>query len=1402
MKLCNKKLIFGVFSVLLLLLMICGVVNADVPTQGVPILNSTFALNTTSENLTVYNISTEDVDNDTVKNIYTWYRNNTPFMVLQLPFTSWANTSTAIDYSGFGNNVSGVNSPVFNSTGGYDGFGAYEFNGINQYLRSNTPALSTCEGIINNGFTVTYWIKPYLTNGTGGTTIFSYEGGATTRNYDIRFSILNQTVVWITNGTSRTSYNSNYTITVGQWNFISIIYKQDTVLGFSTNGQFENASYSPLNLSCILRNITIGSQFGGAATFFNGTIDDLTIYNTTLTNEQILAIYNNNTNVMTSSMLKRGDTWNASIVPNDKTSDGEISYSKNLTINRLPTQGTPILNSTFGFNNSDENITVYNITTVDLDSDSIRNIISWYRNNTPIMLLNVPFELFTNTISTKDYSGFNRIVNVDPNSIKWNSSAGYDGRGAYDFDGTNTTEAINISNFPTNISSGISIVGWIKLNSLNKNYNIYGGCQFPYLGVVSTNKLRFDYRNSLSATKASVSNITLSANTWYHVGVSLSPNSSVIMYINGQNVNTTFYNQGVDTTISSIQYIGNTQNICGGAYFQKFNGTIDDIKVYNMSLTPQQIVLMYNNRTDIIDSSMLIDQDGQWNASITPNDGKEDGSTIMTSILNLNKLKIFLLSPANGTTQNSLNQQFQFNVTTAGTTICSLYTNVTGSYVNYTSVPPMLIVQNLATNFFYDNISEIKSIYWDVICKTPVGTEFSSGSNFTLNIDRTNPILIFNKPVRTNSTVYLTSDVNLNLSCNDFGSNLFEFQVNITNSTGQSIYLNYTTDITSNEFNFTPIINFTDNSSGVYRLNFQCSDDHTAKIIPVYESIIDKVKQETTFETESNTNVSIKLVYSDVDLIDIETSKEIDRYRFAYTFEPVLKEKPVKEEPIEIFVDEEYTFIYQILSNSKIYYRNKSMYTAHFVTGQNWIDFEGVNGNFTVYQNLTGWYVKLVTSEMNQNFSSIGGLNIVEENVSFNYTPMGILNISYITPQTPSNRSFVSGLKYINVSSTYLVTNISTNVSRINIYFDNENRTECSGINNCWAPINFTSYSYGVYAFNATVYGLYTEYNYTDTYYVSNNPVYTINDTVMSTIFAFEKEYSYSDIPSDDSNEVKYRYNATINFTSDALTNLTSIIYVFPISRLTSDFSNRNTNYDTAYVDGIATSVTYSVYSNNVTINCNRSLSSGNHYFVFDYSRYYGGQTSGGGSGGGGGGRVLMTVLPNVTTTVTYPLDGTMLTESDILAGGGVIGNITDYKFVLYNTNVQYNSFSDISGDLYMYKGTDLFELERLPTVSILDDNRESFKKANVTKVGIGHYIFTTSAKDLIVGNYTIQATAYTNVGFISIYKDFKVVELKLTWMQNVIDFVEQLDIEKITLGSLLLLFFIAIIIMVAKRYG
>lgn len=449
------------------------------PTHDTPILNSTYGTNLTTENLTVYNISTYDLDGDNVTNIISWYRNNTPFTVFNAPFEGGSNSTFTREYSGFQNNGTVIGAD-WNATGGFDGKGAYTFNGTNATFIVFTNSSNITTGI-DSEFTVVAWVYPNTTGTTIPMCILCFLNGV---NYQIRVqpNVQNRLQFVLVNGTGQQEILQNNTIFVNRsvWNFVSVRYKKEgSTVRIGVGTKFLNISRTS-NISFSQTNMTLGSTITGSGNNFNGSIDDVMIFNNSLTDEQIQLIYENRTDIIHESLTDVGDIWNASMTPNDGSEDGTTKYSNNLTIfpNRPPTQGTPILNSTYGTNLTAENLTIYNVSTSDADGDNVTNIINWYRNNTPYTVLNMPFEGGTNGTFVKDYSG--NQYNGTGQNLVYQNTAGQDGFGIINLttDGT-TIRYLNLTNnglSPAFANEPFSIEAWFQTVGCNNAGNIITKC--------------------------------------------------------------------------------------------------------------------------------------------------------------------------------------------------------------------------------------------------------------------------------------------------------------------------------------------------------------------------------------------------------------------------------------------------------------------------------------------------------------------------------------------------------------------------------------------------------------------------------------------------------------------------------------------------------------------------------------------------------------------------------------------------------------------------------------------------------------------------------------------------------------------------------------------------------------
>ncbi len=301
---------------------------------GNVLLNSTFGTNTSSENLTLSWNSTSP-GGYTVINITDWKLNGTSIAVLNMPFEGGSNSTWTRDYSTYGNNGTVINA-TWNSTGGYNGFGDYQFNGNNSYIWSNT----TASEVVYN-LSLVAWFKTSNSGSILGFTNGLPTGGTHDKELYIQAGHITMYLYpqgGITDSTD--AYNdSKWHFLVGTWN------TNGTAQIWVDGSQRTSSSMSAGNTQGYAGDFTIGiaSQL---PTYFNGSIDNVMIFNRTLSAQEILNIYNNQSYIMDSSMLKKGQNWTACITPNDGTQDGSTVCSNNLVVlNSAPTAPVLVLPS-------------------------------------------------------------------------------------------------------------------------------------------------------------------------------------------------------------------------------------------------------------------------------------------------------------------------------------------------------------------------------------------------------------------------------------------------------------------------------------------------------------------------------------------------------------------------------------------------------------------------------------------------------------------------------------------------------------------------------------------------------------------------------------------------------------------------------------------------------------------------------------------------------------------------------------------------------------------------------------------------------------------------------------------------------------------------------------------------
>lgn len=310
------------------------------------VIGSTYGTNTINEDLSAYPVGLDK----SYMPIYSWYRNNKPFAVLNMPFErNGKNLSRVKDYSGYG--YDGVAySAVYNKRGGYEKSGAYDF-GEGYIEIPDRPEFSPK----NNELTIAFWMKPATfdffasnldSNSMSRLSLVSKLEKNDFYNAEWNFVLYNRTAV---DGDRRPKRISFYAYSISaalgtgsyfqddlmenEWiHVVGVINKSSTAI--YKNGVLRDSDrLSEYNVKFLANGnatLRIGGLNGG--TNYNGSIDDLIIFNRSLSDDEITALYNGRYNFISGHELAKGDIWKACITPNDGHNDGKRVCSNNILV--------------------------------------------------------------------------------------------------------------------------------------------------------------------------------------------------------------------------------------------------------------------------------------------------------------------------------------------------------------------------------------------------------------------------------------------------------------------------------------------------------------------------------------------------------------------------------------------------------------------------------------------------------------------------------------------------------------------------------------------------------------------------------------------------------------------------------------------------------------------------------------------------------------------------------------------------------------------------------------------------------------------------------------------------------------------------------------------------------------
>ena len=359
---------------------------------------------------------------------------------------------------------------------------------------------------------------------------------------------------------------------------------------------------------------------------FNGTIDELMIYNRSLTTSEISQIYNGGLaggNVLDSSLTADNEQWIVSFQAYNAT---DVGQEYNSSASEADADQSPFGNIYIeeGLNvSSDSNMTgMINFTayTETLTGD-VTYVYRWYKNGVlnattliedPNLALYLPFDN-----DVRDYSG-------DKDGSIVGSVTPIDGlvNGSYNFaGGTDYVDLGNVLNYERTDPFTISM--WAKSTDLSttqiflakqESSGDFTGYQFFSTnggGDVPQFNLRND--NSPSNQIGEQGTTVIADGTWRHLVATYDGSSTaagIEIYVDGVPESlTTLADTLSSSTLSSVSLQVGARN--GGLTFE---GDIDEVIMYNRTLTQEEVSQLYNGGFgggDVLDSTLTADND-QW----------------------------------------------------------------------------------------------------------------------------------------------------------------------------------------------------------------------------------------------------------------------------------------------------------------------------------------------------------------------------------------------------------------------------------------------------------------------------------------------------------------------------------------------------------------------------------------------------------------------------------------------------------------------------------------------------------------------------------------------------------------------------------------------------------------------
>ncbi|MEK6914453.1 MAG: LamG-like jellyroll fold domain-containing protein, partial [Nanoarchaeota archaeon] len=497
-------------------------------------------------------------------------------LVLYTPFDENVSSTRVYDFTNLNNNGNISNNPIYNSSCLYGG--CYQFDGINDGLNiSDNESLDISENV-----SISVWVFPRQIVNEPVVSKYVDSGFLDVTGYELSLVNTGGVIFSIGDGAQESSVSTNSSsIVLNKWNHIA-----------GTAGSHISDSNISIYVNGVIVVSEVGAIFGGLGTndlqlkigvnnsdYFNGSIEEVMVFNTSLSAQQILDIYNNQSKRFKSTGNHTLKQSNISL-----TNEGRVNVSASFNNNFSSNVSLRIGQWQLGL--------AYN--------DSINGSVN---NNTDSLKLYYHLDNRSN-IGENDTHVFDFSGNQYNGT--WNGSLtggfGFITRGVYngsfDFDGID--DYIETSNIIVEEKDDFTFSTWYtprQSSPSTANVILVRGLDGAGTGWSVT--IRHEASGNFSGNVVTTSPATTqyivngvnnaSAGRTYHLAVTLKQSNSLEFFVDG-------VSQGTNTAVGS-----NLRNSTRGVRVADFensadlraNGSIDEVMIFNRSLNASEINELY-----------------------------------------------------------------------------------------------------------------------------------------------------------------------------------------------------------------------------------------------------------------------------------------------------------------------------------------------------------------------------------------------------------------------------------------------------------------------------------------------------------------------------------------------------------------------------------------------------------------------------------------------------------------------------------------------------------------------------------------------------------------------------------------------------------------------------------------